>query len=122
MKVFVRILNWIILVFGINMPMLLASAPLGLKIGLGAVLLIYFIVFNVFPSFRKYPSLRLKILGDGAELILAFWVTCAASAPFVGICIGELIGGGADYVRYIVYGVVLVLCEAAVFWNGIIRV
>ncbi|MDE7362177.1 MAG: triacylglycerol lipase [Oscillospiraceae bacterium] len=122
MKVFVRILNWIILVFGINMPMLLADAPLGLKIGLGAVLLIYFIVFNVFPSFRKYPSLRLKILGDGAELILAFWVTCAAAAPFVGICIGELIGGGADYVRYIVYGVVLVLCEAAVFWNGIIRV
>lgn len=122
MKVFIRILHWILLVFGINLPIILTGAPLALQISLGAVLLIYFIFFNVFPSLRKYPTLRLKILGDGAELILAFWVTCAASAPFVGICIGELIGGSTDYFRYIIYAVVLLLCESAVFWNGIIRV
>ena len=85
MKVFIRILHWIILTFGINMPIILTKAPLALKLALGAVLLVYFIFFNVFPTLRKYPALRLKILGDGAELILAFWVTCAASAPFVGI-------------------------------------
>lgn len=122
MKVFVRVLNWLILVFGINLPIILSGAPLALEIALGAVFLIYFIFFNIFPTLRKYPTLRLKILGDGAELILAFWVTCAASAPFVGACIGELVRGGEDYPRYIAYAVVLILCEAAVFWNGIIRV
>lgn len=122
MKVFIRILHWILLVFGINMPIILTGAPLALQLSLGAVLLIYFIFFNVFPTLRKYPALRLKILGDGAELILAFWVTCAASAPFIGICIYELVGGGTDYFRYIVYAAVLILCEAAMFWNGIIRI
>lgn len=122
MKIFIRISHWILLVFGINLPIILNGAPLALQISLGAVLLIYFIFFNVFPTLRKYPTLRLKILGDGAELILAFWVTCAASAPFVGVCIGELISGSVDYFRYIIYAVVLILCEAAIFWNGIIRV
>lgn len=122
MKVFIRILHWILLVFGINLPIILTGAPLALQISLGAVLLIYFIFFNVFPTLRKYPTLRLKILGDGAELILAFWVTCAASAPFVGICIYELIGGSTDYFRYVIYAIVIILCEAAIFWNGIIRV
>lgn len=122
MKVFIRILHWILLVFGINLPIILTGAPLALQISLGAVLLIYFIFFNVFPTLRKYPTLRLKVLGDGAELILAFWVTCAASAPFIGLCIYELIGGSTDYLRYIIYAAVLILCEAAIFWNGIIRV
>lgn len=122
MKVFVRVLHWIILVFGINLPTILAGAPIALQLALGCVLLIYFIVFNIFPTFRKYPSLRLKILGDGAELILAFWVTCAASSPFVGTYIAEIIDGGTDYVRYVICGAALILCEAAIFWNGIIRV
>lgn len=122
MKIFIRILHWIILVFGMNMPIILGGKPLALQISLGAVLLIYFVAFNIFPSLRKYPSLRLKILGDGAELILAFWVTCAAAAPFVGACIAEIIGGGTDLPKYIAYGIVLILCEAVIFWNGIIRV
>lgn len=122
MKIFIRILHWIILVFGMNLPMILGGKPPALQISLGAVLLIYFIVFNIIPSFRKYPTLRLKILGDGAELILAFWVTCAAASPFVGACIAEIIGGGTDLPKYIAYGIVLILCEAVIFWNGIIRV
>lgn len=122
MKVFIRIIHWIILTFGINLPIILAESPVLLKMILGAVLLIYFVFFNIFPTLRKYPNLRLKILGDGAELILAFWVTCAASAPFIGICIYELVGGSDDYIRYIIYGIILLLCEAVIFWNGIIRV
>ncbi len=49
MKIFIRILHWIILVFGINLPIILAGTPLVLQILLGAVLLIYFIGFNIFP-------------------------------------------------------------------------
>ncbi len=122
MKYFVRILNWIVLVFGINLPIILENAPLAAKIAVGVVLFIYFLIFNIMPTFRKYPTFRLKVLGDGAELILAFWVTCAAAVPFVITSIVRLAAGDADYVKYIVYGIILLLCEGIVFWNGIIRV
>lgn len=122
MKIFLRIINWAVLVFGINMPIILEYAPLPLKIVLGAVLLIYFVWFNIFPTLLKYPTLRLKILGDGAELILSFWVTCAASAAFVIPCIVRLVRGVDSYTLYIVYGIVLLVCESVIFWNGIIRV
>ena len=122
MNVFVRILNWILIVFGIGIPIILKNAPLPVTLVAATVLALYFVVFNIFPTFKKYPSIRLKIMGDGAELILAFWVTCAAAAPFVGIIIYELIRGSTDYTPYIVYGIILLICEATIFWNGIIRV
>lgn len=122
MKYFVRVLNWIILIFGINLPIILESAPLAAKIAVGIVLFIYFVIFNILPTFSKYPTFRLKVLGDGAELILAFWVTCAAAVPFIVITIVRLTAGDTDYAKYIVYGVVLLLCEGTIFWNGIIRV
>ena len=122
MNVFVRVFHWLVLVFGINSPFILRDAPLPLKIALWVALFAYFALFNVFPTAKRYPTVRLKVLGDGAELILAFWVTCAAAIPFVAVCISELVGGADGYVFYIVYGVVLVACEGVIFWNGIIRV
>lgn len=122
MRYFVRILNWIVLIFGINLPIILEKAPLAAQIAVGAALFIYFVVFNILPTFRKYPTLRLKLLGDGAELILAFWVTCAAAAPFVIASIVRLAAGDTDYTKYIVYGIILILSEGTIFWNGIIRV
>lgn len=122
MRYFIRILNWIVLIFGINLPIILEKAPLAAKIIVGAALIVYFVVFNILPTFRKYPTLRLKVLGDGAELILAFWVTCAAAAPFVIASIVRLAAGDTDYTKYIVYGIILILSEGTIFWNGIIRV
>ncbi len=122
MFVFLRIVNWAVLIFGLNMPIILKNAPLPLKLALGAVLSAYFLIFNILPTFKKYPVFRLKVLGDGAELILTFWVTCACSAPFVGISIYDLVSGVESYTVYIVYAVILILGEAAIFWNGIIRV
>ena len=121
MKIFLRIVNWAILIFGINMPVILKNAPLALEITLGAVLFLYFLFFNVFPTFVKYPTLRLKILGDGAELMLSFWVTCAAAPAFVVPCVIQLTRGVESYTLYIVYGIVLLVCEGAIFWNGVIR-
>lgn len=95
---------------------------MALKIALGAVIFLYFVLFNIFPTFKKYPTFRLKVLADGAELILAFWVTCAASVLFAVTSIMRLTAGDTDYVKYIVYGVILLLCEGIIFWNGIIRV
>lgn len=126
MNVFVRILNWVILVFGINSPFILRDVPTLVKVGVWAVLLVYFLVFNVFPTWKRYPTLRLKILGDGAELILAFWVTCAASAPFVVLLIREIVAnwgsGWYNQVFPVTCGIVIIAAEAVIFWNGIIRV
>lgn len=122
MKIFLRIFNWVLLIFGINMPIILENAPLALKIALGAVLFLYFILFNIFPTLRKYPTWRLKILGDGAELILTFWVTGVAALAFAVPCIVRLVRGVESYTLYIVYGIVLLVCEGIIFWNGIIRV
>lgn len=122
MNILVRVLNWIILVFGINSPFIAETFPLPLKIALWVILFAYFIAYNVFPTVKRYPNFRLKILGDGAELILTFWVTCAADVPFVVICIRELVLGAKNYGFYITYGAVLFVSEAIIFWNGILRV
>lgn len=122
MNILLRVLNWAILTFGINSPYILANAPTALKIALWVVLFAYFVLFNVFPTKKRYPNLRLKILGDGAELILAFWVTCAGAVPFAVLCIRDLIAERASRTFCIAYGIVLFLCEAVIFWNGIIRV
>lgn len=121
MRYFIRIVNWIILIFGINSPIILCSAPTALKISISVVWVMYFLMFEIFPTLRKYPSLRLRVLGDGAELILAFWVTIAADALFVGYCIYALIGGDRDHVKYVIYAAVLIIFEALIFWDGIIR-
>lgn len=122
MNILLRVFNLAVLTFGINSPFILANSPLALKIALWVVMFAYFIVFNVFPTKKRYPNLRLKILGDGAELILAFWVTCAGAVPFVVLCVQDLLAQRANRGFCIAYGVVLFLCEAIIFWNGIIRV
>lgn len=122
MRILIRIINWAILIFGINSPFIMQSASTAAKIAVAAVWCLYFLVFAVFPTIRKYPTVRLRILGDGTELILAFWTTCAASVVFAVLEIGKLIRGDTDYVKYIVYAVVLLIFEALLFWDGIIRI
>lgn len=122
MNIFVRIINWVILVFGINSPFILRDVPTAAKFGLWAVLLGYFLVFNIFPTWKKYPSWRLKILGDGAELILAFWVTCAATVPFVVLLIRAGFGSVYERVFAITCGIIILAAESVIFWNGILRV
>lgn len=122
MNIVIRVINWLVIGFGLNSAVLLKPAPLWVKIPVWCVLFVYFIVFNVFPTLRKYPTFRLKVLGDGAELILTFWVTCAASVPFVTLTVVEIVKNGFDVAWNIAYAVILILGEAAIFWNGIIRV
>lgn len=100
----------------------MAFAPTVVKIITSVLWVIYFLIFEVFPTLRRYPNLRLRVLGDGAELILAFWVTIAADAVFVGRCIYAIINGDGDYLKYVIYTIVLIVCESLIFWNGIIRV
>lgn len=122
MHIFIRILNWLIIGFGLNFPVILENTRLWVKIVLWGVFAVYFVVFNILPAFRKYPTFRLKVLGDGAELILTFWVTCAAAIPFVTFTIVDIVKNGFDMAWNIAYAAVLILGEAVIFWNGIIRV
>lgn len=110
------------MVFGINSPFILRAAPLPLKIVLWIVLVPYFIVFNILPTWKKYPTLRLKILGDGAELILAFWVTCAAAVPFLVLELRLWFSDEESRLFCIACFAVLIITEGIIFWNGIIRV
>lgn len=122
MNIVTRIINWAALIFGINLCSLELPLPLWGKITISCVLLVYFALFNIFPSLRKYPSFRLKVLGDGAELILAFWVTCACTVAFAVIDVIKLVNGVDSYTPFIIHAIVAVLCEGIIFWNGIIRV
>lgn len=123
MNTLLRVFNMAVLVFGINSPFIMAGAPLAPKIAVWVVLLSHFAAFNVFPTLKRYPNLRLKLLGDGAELILAFWVTCAASVPFAVIHIRALlVSRDGGFMFHLGCLIVLAVCEFIVFWNGIIRV
>lgn len=127
MNIAIRIINWILIVAGLNFLMMPFDFPLTADILLACGFVVYFAVFNILPTLKKRPSPRLKILGDGAELILTFWVTCACAVPFTAIAITRTVqtvltlGIIGDYTRYIVYGIVLMIGEAIIFWNGIIR-
>lgn len=122
MNILLQIVNWIILSITANSALILKSTPIWVNIPLGVIMTLYFLIFNIFPSVRKYPTPRLKVLGDGAELILSFWVSCAVSAPLVGISIGRVIAGRENFTSYLTYWIILFICEFIIFWNGIIRV
>ncbi|MCH5195768.1 MAG: alpha/beta hydrolase [Oscillospiraceae bacterium] len=121
-KYIVRVLNILLISAAVNAPFIVSGLPTVVKIAAGVLLGVYFLLFNILPTFEKYPTFRLRILGDGAELILFFFITCIVSVPFAVISIVELVNGADDYVKYIVQFAVLVIAETVIFWNGIIRV
>lgn len=122
MNVLVRIINCLLLVFGLNFAYILREAPLAANIAVGVVFALFLPVMCVFPSVRKYPTFRLKVLGDGAELILIFWITMISSAVFAGEFISDIFKGIDNRTPYVVWLIVLLLGESAIFWDGIIRV
>ena len=122
MNTLIRILSLLVLGFAVNAPFILENAPLGVKISSGIILTAFFVLYNIFPTVKKFPTARLRILGRGAELILAFWVSCAAAVPVVVLEIISLANGSVPFTSYIVRFIVLFLMETVIFWNGIIRV
>lgn len=121
-KTVVRALNLLLITAAVNSPFILSGLPIAFEISAALLLGAYFLVFNILPTFEKYPTFRLRVLGDGAELILFFFMTCIAAIPFVVISIVELVGGSGEYGKYILQFAVLAALEAVIFWNGIIRV
>lgn len=81
-----------------------------------------FLLINVFPSLenRKMPLRRHRICADGCELLILFLISGSISAVWMISQIPRFFVGST--IVWLVNLVTVVLVEAIVFWNGIIRV
>lgn len=91
------------------------------------IIIIAFIIINIMPSLynRRLETRRLKICGNGCELLILFCITTLCTTiysiiGFIGIFeIGSII---ASPKLWIINTIVATIIEAIIFWNGIIRV
>lgn len=83
------------------------------------ILAMGFVFVNIFPSFynRKMPTLRLRVCGDGCELLIIFLISTFLSTIFF---IFKMHLGLTS--SWIVGLLVAIVMESIVFWNGIVRV
>lgn len=83
------------------------------------ILTIGFVLVNITPSFykRKMPTLRLRVCGDGCELLIIFLISTFLSTMFF---IFRMHLGLTS--SWIVGLLVTIVMESIVFWNGIVRV
>lgn len=122
MNVVIRVLSLAVICFTANAPILLENASLGVKISSGIILAAFFVLWNIFPTVKKYPNARLRLLAGGSELILAFMISSAAAVPAVIVEIIRIADGIVPFTGYIIRFAALFLMETVIFWNGIIRV
>lgn len=116
MKVLTTIINTLI-VFGTaniySLPVIWKHTYLVVILAVG------FILVNISPSFysRKIPTLRLRVCGDGCELLIIFLISTFLSMIFfifkmhLGLTSSWIVG---------LLGAIVI--ELIVFWNGIVRV
>lgn len=120
--IIIRIINTILITFIVNMPALIQPMSFFLKIPLYIAGLLYFLFYNVFPNVKKYPDLRLRIMGDGAELMLCFFMSLILSVPIAVTSLLNTLNDAFPLSQFIFYCITLILGEGIIFWNGIIRV
>ncbi|MBQ3928769.1 MAG: triacylglycerol lipase [Clostridia bacterium] len=108
-----------IIIFGlIVLPVFFAETTAALPIWIVSVIALMLI--NVFPSTVHRPSVRLRILSDGTDLLCAFLVNLFLLSVY-GIMIAPLLFGWFTF-SFWMNVLVSFLTELIVFWNGIIRV
>ena len=81
-----------------------------------------FLFINIRPSEmnRRLPRKRLRMCANGCELLLLFLISAAASALFLLLMIPDLFAD--NKLLWFLDLLAVVVVEAVVFWNGIIRV
>ncbi len=86
-----------------------------------AVLTVCFVLINIFPAFhnRKCPAMRLRICGDGCELLIIFLISSFLSATYFIVTAYRTF---PDFGLISIQLLAVIIVEAIVFWNGIIRV
>ena len=122
MNILIRILNLLLMAFVLNASLFMSEINVWIRVGAILAAGIYFLIYNIFPALKRYPSIRLKVLGDGAELLLTFFVTTIASLPLAAAGLVGTINGRLDIPVYVFYCVIFAVGELILFWNGIIRV
>lgn len=87
-----------------------------------SVLAICFLLLNIFPASGSgwIPSKRLRICAGGCELLISFLISSVLSGVLLLAMIPAALKG--NKLLWIADLVCVVCVEAAVFWNGIIRV
>lgn len=80
---------------------------------------LWFIIFNIFPSFKKQNTAKNKILYDGTRILKIFLSSAVLSIIFLFLIIFLF---DFEVKDIIINSVIVVLCEFVLFWNGIIRV
>jgi len=121
MKYIIRSINIILLFFIANAySLILLSGITPAPVYIAASF--FFIIINFKPSFysKHLQTRRLHICADGCELLLLFLFSAAMSVVWIFyIVFGDLQGK----TLILIFGILnAVVCEAVIFWNGIIRV
>lgn len=89
------------------------------------ILSVLFLFINILPSFHnlKVPSFRLRICGDGCELLIIFLISTAFSVILqIANIIKTAITPNSNIGVTILAILFCILIEGVIFWNGIIRV
>lgn len=131
MKHFRRILFALVLLAAANGAlalMMLGSTPLG--IGACLLLLAGFVYVNLRPLPKTAPTKRIDQLSAGCELLRLFLITATINAVWMLLWLPSAIrmakGGGFFsgllLVIWIINAIPMVILEAILFWNGMIRV
>lgn len=124
MHLFRRIINILILMLALNIYLILNILhypPLG-EVGLCLLLIISFIIINIFPSKGTYSVQRLHSLQNGYELLVLFQITFVINFVFqviVGILIFPQF---ISWLNYIVNIILYLLFASILLINGISRV
>ena len=131
MKYLRRILFVLILLAAANGAlalMMLGSTPLG--IGACLLLLVGFVYVNLRPIPKTAPTKRIDQLSAGCELLRLFLITATINVVWMLLWLPAAIrmakGGGFFsgllLVIWIIIAIPMVILEAILFWNGMIRV
>ena len=121
MRIFTIILDYLIICYFSNTPLLLMASGLPVPVTVLSIILLFigYIVINIAPGRYKTRSGRYRILNGGSDLLIVF-LLCATSD--VAIFIFILIKVDFALWQYILCAVFAVITCVFVFWNGIIRV
>lgn len=114
------LISIVIVAITVNAPLLLVtSLPTLLNIAIILFAVVAFIAVNIKPSVYDAKNRRLRALFGGSDLLIIFLITSIVTlAGFLYIAFA--VKPQTSFL--IIYGVLAVLLEAVVFWNGMLRV
>ncbi len=123
-KIITRIFYIIIILLLANMPTFTKMAEITFLI---PVFAFFFLFMNIVPSIvnMKLQTKRLRICGNGCELLVLFVISTTLNVIYSGIGFCGLLSVGSVVSNpkiWLFNTLCTILVECIVFWNGIIRV